>query len=119
MPGSVGMLFMAAAVAAVASQQTADKAELVPKIAAEMQKCWSLPAGIDGSVVVTARFAPDGSLDGSPTAEGDAAAPAAKALAQSAVRAVIRCQPYAVLPQSGVPYEVWREMKITFDANDM
>ncbi|MBY0422207.1 MAG: hypothetical protein K2Q06_07880 [Parvularculaceae bacterium] len=91
---------------------------------AAIRRCWNLNA-IAGapdakSLVVVAAFElnRDGTLAGPPRSTNGAQIALSgnrfwKAAEQSALRAIIQCQPYSFL--SPARYDVWREMELKFD----
>ena len=91
-------------------------------IRAQIQRCWSVPGGArDGhELIVTIRIYlnPDGSLSRPPEI-GDAsrmADPYYLTMAESAVRAVRKCEPLRV---PSTKYEDWREIELTFNPREM
>lgn len=94
------------------------------KMQAAVRRCWNLNA-IAGapdakSLVVVAAFElnRDGTLSGPPRAVNGAQVALSgnrfwKAAEQSALRAIIQCQPYDFL--SPERYDTWREMELKFD----
>jgi hypothetical protein len=103
-----------------------DAAANVPKLSrSEMQAlftqvraCWAPPIGVDEAkdLVVVIRFAHnrDGTLSGEPSVINKGSTPLFHAAAESAIRAVRRCQPFR-LPNS--KYEAWRDIEISFDSS--
>lgn len=96
-------------------------------IQAQIQRCWSLPAGAagaDGLVVKVRVFLrPNGSLLRPPEmvqADRDRASKPGqeffRTAAESAVRAVQKCEPFRMPSKK---YERWREMVLTFDPSEM
>lgn len=87
---------------------------------AQIQACWNPPAGaLDGKdliVRVRLQLNQNGSLSADPTLLDRAQSTPAQIAAESALRAVRRCQPYR-LPIA--KYEVWRDVEVTFDPRDM
>ncbi|MFN3547431.1 MAG: hypothetical protein ACK4U0_08055 [Mesorhizobium sp.] len=83
--------------------------------------CWNIPAGAeDGdSLRVSVRFRLDrsGNLEGRPeVVKGGASSGAGRIAAESAVRAVQKCEPFN-LPAD--KYETWAEVIVNFDPSDM
>jgi hypothetical protein len=80
--------------------------------------CWvPPPKGLDSpSLKITLRvmLKPNGSLAAKPVPVAGSTSAHPK-LVESAIRALSKCQPYVMFKQ--VRYEKWREMEITFDAN--
>ena len=91
----------------------------IDALRAQIQACWNPPAGAaDGrDLIVKVRLMlnQDGTLSGEPSVvnRGDGAFQIA---AESAMRAIRRCQPYK-LPIA--KYEVWKDVEVTFDPRDM
>lgn len=94
-------------------------------IASQVQKCWNVPAGAKNAqeleVFIEAEYAVDGTLikakignDTMAKANGD---PFVRAAAESALRAVQRCQPLQGLQQD--KFAGWQYMRHRFDPKDM
>lgn len=86
----------------------------------QIQRCWNPPVGAtDGDqLVVKIRFSlnQDGTVSGGPTVENSGSHPFFRAAADSARRAVLRCQPYN-LPAA--KYDTWDEVIVNFDPREM
>jgi hypothetical protein len=86
------------------------------ELRAQVQACWNPPTGrADASdliVRVRVQLRADGSLSTEPEVLNRGSSPFFKVAAESATRAVRRCQPYS-LPAS--KYEIWKDVEITFD----
>jgi colicin import membrane protein len=86
-----------------------------------LRNCWTAPPGVDGNsklvVPITIRLKMDRTLDGNPIVEMRATDPYTRALIESALRAIIQCQPYTMfsLPR----YDAWKELPIDFSPSDM
>ena len=89
---------------------------------AQIERCWSVPAGaVDAeNLVVTLQIFlnPDGTLAGSPTIMEQTRMNRPgqeffRAAAESALRAVLKCEPYGMLPVES--YELWQEIELKFD----
>jgi outer membrane biosynthesis protein TonB len=82
-------------------------------------KCWTAPPGLAKRIVVpiTIRLKMDQTLAGPPQVEMRATDPYSRAVIESAVRAIIACQPYTMfsLPK----YDTWKELPIDFDPVEM
>ena len=78
---------------------------------AGLHECWSLPSGLTDMrpVTVIIRLNEDGTVS-SPPQSGSTAD---KAMADSVVRAITRCQPYAAVARAG-----YREIEIVFSPVD-
>jgi hypothetical protein len=87
---------------------------------ARIADCWTPPPGGLGadSIVVKIRLKlnEDGTLEGYPTVANHGASPFFQAAADSAVRAVYQCQPYALPIEK---YALWRDMILNFDPSQM
>lgn len=85
----------------------------------QISRCWSPPVGAadPSQLVVRVQMAlnPDGSVVGAQILEFKAS-PIGKAAADSALRAVRRCQPYTLPPDR---YDTWKTVNINFDPRDM
>jgi colicin import membrane protein len=92
----------------------------IDALRAQIQACWNPPAGAtDGReliVQVRVMLKPDGSLSAEPMLLNRGSNPFFQVAAESAMRAVRRCQPYH-LPIA--KYEVWKDVEVTFDPRDM
>ena len=92
----------------------------------QIQRCWSVPAGaVDARNLVVSLLIflnPDGSLARAPEIIDRARMDRPgqeffRAAAESAVRAVLKCEPYDMLPVE--IYEFWREIELKFDPQEM
>ena len=92
----------------------------IDALRARIAQCWSPPPGGLGAdaiiVKLRLRLNEDGSLIGYPSIANSGSSPFFQAAADSAVRAVFQCQPYALPSEK---YEVWRDMILTFDPRQM
>ena len=95
----------------------------VDALRAQIQRCWIVRAGAryGGELVVTLRvfLNPDGSLRSEPKIVDEArfaADPDFHAAAESALRAVLKCEPFK-MPVA--KYHRWREIELTFDPREM
>jgi colicin import membrane protein len=81
--------------------------------------CWvpppTAPQGERYIAEVTVEFNPDGSLATNPQLVNPPTDPAWRAHAESAMRAVLKCNPLHVPPQYAPYFEQWRTKKIHFD----
>ena len=84
-------------------------------------KSWSLPknvsAGSDIKVVVRVLLKQDGMLTAPPQVIEVSSSPLGPALAESAKRALLACQPFEML--SPEHYELWKKLEITFNPRYM
>ncbi|QFT30089.1 hypothetical protein FIV00_06380 [Labrenzia sp. THAF82] len=86
----------------------------------QVAACWNPPVGAVGAeelkVRVQFNLSQDGQVSGNPRVLNSNGNPAFGAAASSAVRAVMRCQPYS-LPIA--KYDAWQEVIINFDPREM
>jgi len=87
-----------------------------------LAQCWSPPVGAADAgkvqVVLRVQFKPDGSLASVPQlVAAPASAALGPAMAESAKRALLTCQPFNMLRVEH--YKTWQDMEITFDPRDM
>jgi colicin import membrane protein len=84
-------------------------------------ECWNPPAGAaDGGklkVVLRVLFKPDGSVAAQPQVVAGTASSYGPAMAESATRAILTCQPFTMLRREH--YEQWKDIEITFDPREM
>ena len=85
-----------------------------------ISECWSYPIGAGSvetvKVLIRVAFRPDGSVADTPSVLGGTASPYGPAVAESAKRAILRCQPYKMLrPET---YDEWKEIEMLFDPKD-
>jgi outer membrane biosynthesis protein TonB len=87
---------------------------------ARISDCWMPPPGGLGAdaivVKIRLKLNQDGTLEGYPSVANSGSSPFFQAAADSAVRAVFQCQPYA-LPVA--KYALWRDMILNFDPSQM
>ena len=111
MPNSAPSLGAANGRAAQLSQSELDA------LRARLIQCWSPPPGIDPDsklyVVLHVEFKADGSLALEPAVVEDAAASLGPALAESAKRALMLCQPFTMLKPEH--YDLWKNIDIKFN----
>ena len=92
----------------------------IDALRAKIAQCWSVPPGGLGAeqIVVKLRLQlnEDGTLVGYPTVANSGSSPFFQPAADSAVRAVYQCQPYALPSEK---YALWRDMILNFDPSDM
>ena len=92
----------------------------IDALRAQIQACWNPPVGAENAqdlvVRVRVQFRTDGTLSAEPTLMNRGSSPYFQVAAESAMRAVRRCQPYT-LPAA--KYDVWRDVEVTFDPRDM
>lgn len=92
----------------------------IDALRAKIAQCWSPPPGGLGADVIIIKLRlqlnEDGSLIGYPTVANSGGSPFFQAAADSAVRAVYQCQPYALPSEK---YAVWRDLILNFDPRQM
>jgi colicin import membrane protein len=86
-----------------------------------LAQCWNPPAGAADAgklkVVLRVLFRRDGSVAAPPQLVAGTPSALGPAMAESAKRAILSCQPYTMLnPEK---YEQWRDMEINFDPSEM
>ena len=86
-----------------------------------LQECWNPPVGAMSAsnlkVVMRVLFKPDGSVASPPLLVAGTASSFGPAMAESAKRAILTCQPFKMLRPEN--YELWKDIEITFDPKDM
>jgi outer membrane biosynthesis protein TonB len=86
-----------------------------------IRDCWSPPPGIDSNsnIYVSLRvlFKPDGSLAQMPVLIAGSASALGPALAESATRALLMCQPFTMLKPEH--YAQWKDITMDFDPRDL
>jgi hypothetical protein len=117
MAGRQALVLSACLLAASANRAMADDRALATDINQRIIRCWNVPADLPdhvGPVRVRMSLTRSGELAASPAIEGMPAGDAAsKIFAASAIRAIVRCAPYAGL-EALAPYEKWKTAVITF-----
>jgi colicin import membrane protein len=92
----------------------------IDALRAQIQACWNPPAGAVEAkeliVKVRLMLNQDGSLSADPILLNRGGHPFFQVAAESALRAIKRCQPYK-LPI--VKYDIWKDVEVTFDPRDM
>jgi colicin import membrane protein len=86
-----------------------------------LSECWSPPVGAANApnlkVIFRVLFQRDGSVAGDPALVAGTASPYGPAMAESAKRAILTCQPFKMLRPEN--YDVWKDIEITFDPREM
>lgn len=86
----------------------------------QISGCWNPPVGAieaeDLKVLIQFKLKRDGTVDGPPRTVNRSSHPMFRTAADSARRAVLRCQPYS-LPAD--KYDAWQDVKVTFDPREM
>jgi colicin import membrane protein len=88
---------------------------------ARLRQCWNPPVGAADApklfVVFRILLKKDGAISRDPTLVEGTASQFGPALAESAKRALLQCQPYTMLKPEH--YDLWKDMEITFDPREM
>lgn len=86
----------------------------------QIERCWSPPIGVldAGALVVRVRISlkRDGSLSTPPEVVNSNASPTFQIAAESAVRAIRRCQPFEMPANK---YNIWRDIILNFNPKEM
>jgi colicin import membrane protein len=86
-----------------------------------LKQCWNPPAGaMDGGrlkVVIRVLFKQDGSVAQAPQLVMGTPSAFGPAMAESAIRAILTCQPFKMLKPEH--YKDWKDIEITFDPREM
>jgi colicin import membrane protein len=84
-------------------------------------ECWNPPAGAANGgqlkVVLRVLFKPDATVSTAPQLVAATASAFGPAMAESAKRAILTCQPFTMLRAEH--YEQWKDIEITFDPREM
>jgi hypothetical protein len=88
---------------------------------ARLSQCWNPPAGVTEAtkiyVVLRVLFRPDGSMAREPVVVEGPASALGPALADSAKRALLLCQPFTMLRPEH--YEQWKDIEVKFDPQEL
>ena len=106
----------------LAAPPSEDKSNLareeVAAFKAQVSKCWVVPAGVpntpDANVLIRIALNPDGTLGAAPELIAAPVSIDGRPLAESAKRALRKCQPYAALPAA--KYRDWKILEMSFTA---
>ena len=105
---------------ATGSSSTLSASE-ISMLMARLRDCWDVPAGIavanQNPIPITIFLNPDGSLARQPTIDVQLPPGAMQIIAESAMRAILKCAPYKMFRQSN--YEAWRQLPLGFDPKFM
>ena len=107
------------------ASRTASAAQLsqseIDALRKRLGECWNPPAGArDGGqlkVVLRVLFKPDATVATPPQLVAATASPFGPAMAESAKRAILTCQPFTMLRADH--YQLWKDIEITFDPREM
>jgi colicin import membrane protein len=88
---------------------------------ARLRELWNPPLAPSDPeelvVVVEVKFRPDGTVEGQPRVLSSGRTPMAAAARDSAVRALLRGQPFTMLRREH--YDLWKDIEIKFDPREM
>jgi outer membrane biosynthesis protein TonB len=107
--------------AAIGAQDARLSQSEIDALRARISSCWSPPPGIDANsrlyVVLRVLFKTDGSMVQAPTLVEGSASPLGPALAESAKRALLLCQPFTMLKPAH--YDQWKDLELKFDPHEL
>ena len=93
----------------------------IDALRARISSCWSPPPGIDANskvyVVLRVLFKADGTLSHEPVLVEATASTLGPALADSAKRALLLCQPFTMLKPEH--YDQWKDLELKFDPHEL
>jgi colicin import membrane protein len=93
----------------------------IDALRARISSCWSPPPGVDANsklyVVLRVLFKQDGSLGHEPVVVEGSASALGPALADSARRALLSCQPFTMLKPEH--YDQWKDLELKFDPHEL
>jgi colicin import membrane protein len=93
----------------------------IDALRARIQSCWSPPAGVNAAtkiyVVLRVLFKPDASMSREPVLVEGTASALGPALAESAKRALLMCQPFTMLKPEH--YDQWKDLELKFDPQEL
>ena len=107
--------------AAIGAQNAQLSQSEIDALRARISNCWSPPPGIDVNsklyVVLRVLFKTDGSMSQAPVLVEGSASPLGPALADSAKRALLLCQPFTMLKSEH--YDQWKDIELKFDPHEL
>jgi len=107
--------------AAIGAQNAQLSQSEIDALRARISNCWSPPPGIDVNsklyVVLRVLFKTDGSMSQAPVLVEGSASPLGPALAESAKRALLLCQPFTMLKLEH--YDQWKDIELKFDPHEL
>ena len=107
--------------AAIGAQGAQLSQSEIDALRARISSCWSPPPGIDANsrlyVVLRVLFKTDGSMVQAPALVEGSASPLGPALAESAKRALLLCQPFTMLKPEH--YDQWKDLELKFDPHEL
>ena len=93
----------------------------IDALRARISTCWSPPPGVNAAtkiyVVLRVLFKPDASMSREPVLVEATASPLGPALAESAKRALLLCQPFTMLKPEH--YDQWKDLELKFDPQEL
>jgi outer membrane biosynthesis protein TonB len=96
-------------------------ASVLDALRQHLKECWDVPTGVQNArdlvVTVHIKFRKDGTLAATPEVVNESAQPLFHIAAESAVRAVRKCEPFSFLPVA--KYDAWKELEFDFDPREM
>jgi outer membrane biosynthesis protein TonB len=109
---------LGAATGAAAAQLSQSE---IDALRARISSCWSPPSGIDATsklyVVLRVLFKQDGTMSQEPVLVEGSASSLGPALAESAKRALLLCQPFTMLKPDH--YDQWKDLELKFDPQEL
>ena len=107
--------------AAIGAQNAQLSQSEIDALRARISSCWSPPPGIDVNsklyVVLRVLFKSNGSLSQEPVLVEGSASALGPALADSAKRALLLCQPFTMLKPEH--YDQWKDIELKFDPHEL
>ena len=107
--------------AAIGAQNAQLSQSEIDALRARISNCWSPPPGIDANsklyVVLRVLFKTDGAMSQAPVLVEGSASPLGPALAESAKRALLLCQPFTMLKPEH--YDQWKDIELKFDPHEL
>jgi len=93
----------------------------IEALRARISSCWSPPPGVDAKskvyIVLDVLFKPDASMAREPVVVEGSASSLGPALAESAKRALLLCQPFTMLKSDH--YDQWKNLQLKFDPQEL
>jgi TolA protein len=93
----------------------------IDALRARISQCWSPPPGVQANsriyVVLRVLFKPDGAMARDPVLVEGTATSLGPALAESATRALMLCQPFTMLKPEH--YDQWKDIELKFDPHEL
>jgi hypothetical protein len=93
----------------------------IEALRARISSCWSPPPGVDAKskvyIVLDVTFKPDANMAREPAVVEGSASALGPALAESAKRALLLCQPFTMLKPEH--YDQWKDLQLKFDPQEL